>query len=400
MHNIHKQMWAVLLLVLLSCVPTATHAATQRCFAETTYCIDSTFAPFWQKQGGLAVFGYPIAPASTQIIEGIPVFAQYFERARLEVHLDRAGNPQITLGRIGAELRGQIEYQGAPGDASCLFFVQTNQSVCAPFRATYLSYGLETNGKRGVQYTENLALFGVPISAPQRITMPDGEYVSQWFERAEMRYRSDTPTVVTLGLIGVARLAQASTPPASATPITADQPLTFAGTGSFLSAPIPLPRGEITITISKNSNATVQLIDGRGRIHTLYNNFNLTNLTPSIYNDTGGDWYLVISATNKYWTVSLGTSAINQSLAFQYGGTGTGDSDTFSFDKTQMGLYSVHYGGSGYFVMQMRCNGKTTKLVSMTNSGDAVAVMSEVPGICRWVIKGNGGFIIYRLKSI
>jgi hypothetical protein len=261
MHIILKQMWAVLLLILLSCVPTATHAATQRCFAETTYCIDSTFAPFWQKQGGLAVFGYPIAPASTQIIEGIPVFTQYFERARLEVHPDRAGNPQITLGRIGAELRGQIEYQGAPGDASCLFFVQTNQSVCAPFRAIYLSYGLETNGKRGVQYTENLALFGVPISAPQRISMPDGEYVSQWFERAEMRYRSDTPTVVTLGLIGVARLAQASTPPASATPIAADQPLTFAGTGSFLSAPIPLLRGEITITISKNSNATVQLID-------------------------------------------------------------------------------------------------------------------------------------------
>jgi hypothetical protein len=36
----------------------------------------------------------------------------------------------------------------------------------------------------------------------------------------------------------------------------------------------------------------------------------------------------------------------------------------------------------------------------MTNSGDAVAVMSEVPGTCRWIIKGNGGFIIYRLKSL
>jgi hypothetical protein len=401
MHIIRKQMRAVLLLVLLSCVPTATHAATPNCFAETTYCIDSTFAPFWQKQGGLAVFGYPIAPASTQIIAGIPIFAQYFERARLEIHVDSAGGTQITLGRIGAELRGQIEYQGAPGDASCLFFAQTNQSVCEPFRAMYLRYGLESNGKRGWQFAENLALFGVPISAPQRISMPDGEYVSQWFERAQMRYHVDTPTVVTLGLIGVERLAQTNPPSTSATPITVAQPLTFTGSGSFLSAPIPLPRGEITLTISKNSNATVQLIDGRGRIQTVYNNFNLTNLTPSIYNDTGGDWYLVISGTKKYWQVSLAVSTVNQALAFQYGGTGTVDSDTFTFDKTQTGLYSVHYGGSGYFLMQMRCNGKTTTLVSMTNSGDAVAVMSEVPGTCRWVIKSNnGGFIIYRLKSI
>jgi hypothetical protein len=347
------------------------------------------------------VFGYPIAPASTQIIAGIPIFAQYFERARLEIQVDSAGDTQITLGRIGAELRGQIEYQGVPSDASCLFFAQTNQSVCEPFRAMYLRYGLESNGKRGWQFAENLALFGVPISAPQRISMPDGEYVSQWFERAQMLYHVDTPTMVTLGLIGVERLAQANPPSTSATPITVAQPLTFAGSDSFLSAPIPLPRGEITITISKNSTATVQLIDGRGRIQTVYNNFNLTNLTPSIYNDTGGDWYLVISGTNRDWTVTMGTSAINQSLAFQYGGTGTVDSDTFTFDKTQTGLYSVHYGGSGYFLMQMRCNGKTTKLVSMTNSGDAVAVMSEVPGTCRWVIKSNnGGFIIYRLKSL
>ena len=400
MYNIQKLLRAAMLLVLLAFSPTSAHAATPNCFVETTYCIDGTFAQFWQKQGGLAVFGYPIAPASTQIIAGIPIFAQYFERARLEIHVDSAGGTQITLGRIGAELRGQIEYQGVPGDASCLFFAQTNQSVCEPFRAMYLRYGLESNGKRGWQFAENLALFGVPISAPQRISMPDGEYVSQWFERAQMRYHVDTPTVVTLGLIGVERLAQTNPPSTSATPITVAQPLTFTGSTSFLSAPIPLPRGEITLTISKNSNATVQLIDGRGRIQTVYNNFNLTNLTPSIYNDTGGDWYLVISATNRDWTVTMGTSAMNQSLAFQYGGTGTVDSDTFTFDKTQMGLYSVHYGGSGYFLMQMRCNGKTTTLVSITNSGDAVAVMSEVPGICRWVIKGNGGFIIYRLKSI
>ena len=401
MFKIQKLLHSALLLVFLACAPSPTHAATQTCFAETTYCIDSTFAQFWQKQGGLAVFGYPIAPASTQFIEGIPIFAQYFERTRLEVHVDSSGRSQITLGRIGAELRGQIEYQGAPGDASCLFFAQTNQSVCEPFRAMYLRYGLETNGKRGLQFAESLALFGVPISAPQRISMPDGEYVSQWFERAQMRYHVDTPTVVTLGLIGVERLAQTNPPSTSATPITVAQPLTFAGSNSFLSPPIPLPRGEITITVSKNSTATVQLIDGRGRIHTVYNNFNLTNLTPSIYNDTGGDWYLMISDTKKYWQVSLAVSTVNQALAFQYGGTGTVDSDTFTFDKTQTGLYSVHYGGSGYFLMQMRCNGKTTTLVSMTKSGDAQANMPEVPGICRWVIKSNdGSFIIYRLKSI
>jgi len=61
-------------------------------------------------------------------------------------------------------------------------FAQTNQSVCAPFRDTYLRYGLESNGKRGIQLADSIALFGIPISAPQQVVLADGTYVSQWFD--------------------------------------------------------------------------------------------------------------------------------------------------------------------------------------------------------------------------
>lgn len=369
------------------------------CFTQTGHCIDNTFASFWQKNGGLAVFGYPIAPASTQIIEGIPIFAQYFERTRIELHLDSAGGSRITLGRIGAELYGTVDYNGASSDTNCLFFAQTNQSVCAPFRDTYLRYGLESNGKRGIQLADSIALFGIPISAPQQVVLADGTYVSQWFERARMLYKSADPTTVSLGLIGVDRYAQTVAPDATAiTP--ASQSVVLAARGSYLSAPLQLPLGELTLTISPNSDATVQLIDGRGRIRTLYNALTLLNLTPALYNDTGGDWYLSVRDTTKDWSVTITPTATNQSHTFQFGGTGTVASDVFTFAKNQVGLYSVHYQGPNYFVMQMRCNGKTTTLVSMTGRGDATTVMVETPGTCRWIITGTGEFIIYRLKSL
>ena len=374
-------------------------AAPSSCFAETGHCIDNTFASFWQKNGGLAVFGYPIAPASTQIIEGIPIFAQYFERTRIELHIDSAGVSRITLGRIGAELYGTVDYNGASSDTNCLLFAQTNQSVCAPFRDTYLRYGLESNGKRGIQLADSMALFGIPISAPQQVVLADGAYVSQWFERARMLYKSADPTTVSLGLIGVDRYARAVTTN-TATAAPASPSVVLSARGGYLSAPFQLPLGELTLTISPNSDATIQLIDGRGRIRTMYNGLTLLNLTHALYNDTGGDWYLSVRDTTKDWSVTITPTATNQSHTFQFGGTGTVASDVFTFAKNQVGLYSVHYEGPNYFVMQMRCNGKTTTLVSMTGRGDATTVMVETPGTCRWIITGTGEFIIYRLKSL
>jgi N-acetyl-anhydromuramyl-L-alanine amidase AmpD len=58
------------------------------------------FLDYWRKGGGIGVFGYPITGARG--MEGNPnIVEQYFERARLEYHLD---DKKIYSGRDGAEL--------------------------------------------------------------------------------------------------------------------------------------------------------------------------------------------------------------------------------------------------------------------------------------------------------
>ena len=35
---------------------------SQRCFAETNFCIGGRIREFWEQNGGLSVFGFPVTP--------------------------------------------------------------------------------------------------------------------------------------------------------------------------------------------------------------------------------------------------------------------------------------------------------------------------------------------------
>jgi hypothetical protein len=66
---------------------------------ETGHLIAREFRTFWQRRGGLAVFGYPIGEAVVE--DGRRV--QYFERTRLELHTEQAGTPyEVQVGLLGA----------------------------------------------------------------------------------------------------------------------------------------------------------------------------------------------------------------------------------------------------------------------------------------------------------
>ena len=63
-------------------------------FPETQHTLSGKFLNFWNKRGGLAVFGYPISepleePSPT---DGTVRLAQYFERARFEYHPEELGS--------------------------------------------------------------------------------------------------------------------------------------------------------------------------------------------------------------------------------------------------------------------------------------------------------------------
>lgn len=78
-------------------------------FPQTGHTLSKQFLSYWQKSGGLAVYGYPI---SEEVVEkaqdGRSYTVQYFERNRFELHPEVAGTPyEVQLGLLGAAILKQ-----------------------------------------------------------------------------------------------------------------------------------------------------------------------------------------------------------------------------------------------------------------------------------------------------
>lgn len=196
------------LIVLLGTVPNPhiAHSQTGRlCFSETVFCIEGAIREFWERNGGLPVFGFPITRQQVQVVEGQELSVQWFQRNRLEVH------PQgVLLGRLGVEALDQQErdwqvFPTGEADEGCRYFPETDHYVCGEVLAMWQANGLEMDGEPGFSDAESLALFGLPISALQPEELGDGKwYHVQWFERArfEIHPENEPPFNVLLGLLG------------------------------------------------------------------------------------------------------------------------------------------------------------------------------------------------------
>jgi peptidoglycan/xylan/chitin deacetylase (PgdA/CDA1 family) len=69
-------------------------------FPETGHTLQNSFRDYWNRYGGLQVFGYPIS----QEFEEDGRTVQYFERARFEWHPEHAGTVyEVLLGHLGVE---------------------------------------------------------------------------------------------------------------------------------------------------------------------------------------------------------------------------------------------------------------------------------------------------------
>lgn len=209
-----------------------THAAQtsaeRRCFPETGYCISGRFRQFWEQNGGLPVFGYPIgevyegAGSGATAMDRPPAvyLVQLFERARLELHPENAAPYQVLLGRLGDErLRANgIDWLALPREAGpkpgCLWFEQTGHNVCDQtagrgFKTTWLNSWLrELSTEVGTRdpIIRSLAFMGLPLtSATMEIHPTDGRtYLTQTFERARLEWHPDEPEPyrVLFGLLG------------------------------------------------------------------------------------------------------------------------------------------------------------------------------------------------------
>jgi hypothetical protein len=224
-----KRYVRVLVLALLSfgaLIPLGlAQAQNALCFPENPMireCIVS-FRGYWQQNGGLQIFGYPISPEQPErnAESGRTHVVQWFERNRFEAHPENRAPYDVLLGRLGADRLIQIgrswQAEGREADpkAGCLWFEQTGHNVCDQdlrgataadrgFKSYWQAEGLAD--PRLDAYQRSLALHGLPLTeARMEVNPTDGKtYLTQWFERGRFEWHPANPpgARVLLGLLG------------------------------------------------------------------------------------------------------------------------------------------------------------------------------------------------------
>ena len=205
----HGEIWAAMreLATPASPVPLVPSTRDRLYFRETRHTLQGAFLRYWQANGGLARFGYPLTEefAEPNPQDGRTYTVQYFERARFELHPENAGTPyEVLLGHLGRWAMTANGVEVWPpllaGDGDDLFFPETGQTLRAGFRAYW-----EANG--------GLFQFGLPLTGEfEEFNPEDGKsYTVQYFERARFEHHPEnagTPHEILLGHLGRQTLRQ------------------------------------------------------------------------------------------------------------------------------------------------------------------------------------------------
>jgi len=176
-------------------VGTVANTPTLTFFPPVGHTLKGPFLKFWQANGGLAVFGYPLSEEFPEVspTDGKTYTVQYFERNRFEYHPEFVGTRnEVLMGLLGVEMtRGRAFPAGTPfqSNANQTYFNETKHSLTGPF----LKYWKAKGG---------LPIFGYPISEE----LMENGYLVQYFERNRFEYHPEfagSANEVLLGLLGV-----------------------------------------------------------------------------------------------------------------------------------------------------------------------------------------------------
>ncbi len=162
-----------------------------RIFAETGKGVRGPFLNHWTRNGGLALYGFPISGELLETLgDGKVYLVQYFERARFEYHPQNTAPYDVLLGQFGRQLHPL--YPPVPDCRCGRFFAETGHNVVGGFLTFWEAHG-------------GLAQFGYPITDQVTETLENGEkYTVQWFERARLEYhpKNVAPYDIQLGQFG------------------------------------------------------------------------------------------------------------------------------------------------------------------------------------------------------
>jgi hypothetical protein len=159
-------------------------------FETTSHNVPEIFYRYWQENGGLSRFGYPLTEAIMELSEtdGETYLTQYFERARFEHHPEFAGTEyEVLLGLLGTERTRDrmrepaFERVDEPRDTDDLdWYMETGHTLRGVFR----DYWWDNGG---------LPIYGFPISEEfEEVSKTDGHtYVVQYFERNRFEWHPE-----------------------------------------------------------------------------------------------------------------------------------------------------------------------------------------------------------------
>lgn len=178
--TLKRQEWAWRLfaatLVLTALIAPQVNAATDVMYMPATgHYMRGVFRDFWEQNGGLANFGYPLTEEYSDTRSG-RVY-QYFERARFE--RARPDSKNISLGLLGREStvgRSFAPVQSIKTTSQRRYFTETQHIVQYGFKEIW-----ETRG--------GLSIFGLPLSEEIQEQLADGQiHTVQYFERTRFEY--------------------------------------------------------------------------------------------------------------------------------------------------------------------------------------------------------------------
>ncbi|HET8631378.1 MAG TPA: cellulase family glycosylhydrolase [Thermomicrobiales bacterium] len=172
-------------------------------FPETGHYLSGRFRQYWERNGGLAIFGYPLTGVFNEVsTDGLVHPTQYFERARFEWHQDLPQPYDVLLTLLGNEVTkgrgGEAPFRPVAARDGCGYAAPTGHTICGPFLAYWQQHG-------------GLSNFGYPLSEAfiERNPVDGQDYTVQYFERARFEEHPEnagTDYEVLLGLLGLGRL--------------------------------------------------------------------------------------------------------------------------------------------------------------------------------------------------
>ncbi len=179
-------------------------------FAETGHYLSGRFREYWEANGGLFVFGFPLTKVYDEVSTDGKIYkTQYFERARFEYHPENVAPYDVLLTLVGNEVTDNRRSEqpflrvNNPNNGQA-YFNETGHTLSGDFLAFWRQYG-------------GLQNFGFPLSEPftETSAVNGNTYTVQYFERGRWEAHpeiADPKFKVLLGLMGLERMNRIGVP--------------------------------------------------------------------------------------------------------------------------------------------------------------------------------------------